>query len=112
MGPKFAFSTIRMGNASSQTPSGEPYRKATPLGLRVYSLFFVCLPFLLYFIPEIATYLDRLSVVGLYVCWFICGSVGLTLSAVWVKFVPIALGWMLAALSWIVVIVLVAGKIL
>lgn len=101
-----------MENLFSRILSGEPDRKARPLGLRVYSLFLACLPILIYFVSEIATYLDRLSVVGLYVCWFVCGGVGLALLAVWAKFVPVALGWVLTALSWIVVIVLIAGKIL
>lgn len=101
-----------MGNPFNRILSGEPDRKAKPLGLRVYSLFLACLPILIYFVPEIATYLDRLSVVGLYVCWFACGGVGLALFAVWVRFVPIALAWVLAALSWIIVIVLIARKIL
>ncbi len=92
--------------------SGEPDRKARPLGLRVYSLFLASLPIVIYFIPEIATYLDGLSIVGLYVCWFICAAVGLALFAVWVKFVPLALAWVLAALSWIVVVILIARKIL
>ena len=99
-----------MGKLFSQILSGEPDRKARPLGLRVYSLFLACLPILLFFFPEIATYLDSLSVGGLYVCWFVCGGVGLALLALWVKFVPVALAWVLAALSWIIVIVLVAGK--
>ena len=101
-----------MRNLFSRNLTGEPDRKAKPLGPRVYSLFLACLPVLIYFVPEIATYLDRLSIVGLYVCWFVCGGVGLALLAVWAKFVPVALGWVLAALSWIFVVVLIAGKIL
>ena len=101
-----------MGNQSSQSPSAERTRKALPLALRVYSAVFVFLPFLLYFFPEIATYLDKLSVVGLYVCWFVCAGVGLALIAVWVKFVPVVISWVLAAFAWIFVIIVIAEKIL
>ncbi|MGH7943104.1 MAG: hypothetical protein ACREFR_18755 [Limisphaerales bacterium] len=82
------------------------------MAVRVYGALFAFLPILLFFLPEIATYLDKLSVVGLYVCWFVCAAIGLGCIAVWVRFVPTVLSLALGVLAWIGLAVLIVRKIL
>jgi hypothetical protein len=89
--------------------SGEPLRKAKPWELRFYSMTFAFTPvlMLLFFLfPPIASYLNKASTVGLYLFWFACVGVGVALLTVWVKLIPPAVSWTVAAMAWIVVIVL------
>jgi uncharacterized membrane protein YecN with MAPEG domain len=95
--------------------SGEPSQKAKPRMFRVYGAIFAFIPvgiIVLCFLPGVASYLDKVGVIGLYLWWFICAGVGIFTLRLWVRFIPVAVSWALAALAWIAMIWLTFTAIL
>ncbi len=81
---------------------GERYRKATPRELRWYGGFFLFLPiWMALFVHFGGSFLDRAGAVGVWfygMGWILIA--GLVL-AVWAKFVPALVSWILGAIVWI-----------
>jgi hypothetical protein len=90
--------------------SGEPYRKANPRELRFYSAIYASMPIwaLVIFLFSKAenSYLGKAGTAG--VCLYWAGGAALIALwlALWVKFVPAAVSWAVAAVAWIVMFVL------
>ena len=83
--------------------SGERFRKATPAELRWYSGAFAFIPiYLAFFAYGGHSFLDRANAVGVWFYLMSCLLVaGLSL-AVWAKFVPAVVSWVLGVIVWAV----------
>ena len=86
---------------------GERLRKATPGELRWYSAAFVFVPIWLVLFARVGfSYLDRASAFGVWLYMMGCIGVAALWLAVWVRFVPAVVSWVVAAIVWIVILVL------
>jgi hypothetical protein len=103
-------------NLITRIASGEPYRKANPRELRFFSAIYASMPiwvlFIFLFSQVENSYLAKAGTADVYLYW--TGGAGLIALwlALWVKFVPATVSWAVAAVAWIVMIVLsFAGKL-
>jgi ABC-type dipeptide/oligopeptide/nickel transport system permease component len=103
-------------NLIHRIASGEPYRKANQRELRFFSAIFASIPVwvLLIFLFSKAeqTYLHKAGTSGICLYWAGGAALIALWIAAWVKFIPPAVSWAVAAAAWIVMIVLdLAGKL-
>jgi hypothetical protein len=93
--------------------SGERFRKATSGELRWFSAFFAFVPvWLLLFADMGHSYLDKAGVFGIWLYIMACIGLMALWLAVWIKFVPAIVSWVVGAIIWIVMLYLIfTGRI-
>src|SRR6266513_3697921 len=83
--------------------SGERFRKATPAELRWYSGFFVFIPiFSSLFVLLGHSLLDRAGPVGIWFYVMGCLLVAGACLAVWARFIPATVSWIVGAIVWLI----------
>ncbi|HEX3624744.1 MAG TPA: hypothetical protein VH280_04885 [Verrucomicrobiae bacterium] len=97
-------------NLIHRIASGEPYRKANQRELRFFGAIFASVPVLVLLIllfskPE-ESYLHQAGTLGLCVYWAGGAALVALWIFLWVKYVPTAVSWAIAAAAWIVMIVM------
>jgi hypothetical protein len=81
--------------------SGESLCKATPAELSWYSGFFFFFPiYAVLFVAFGRLFLDHAGAFGVWVYSMVCIGVAGTSLALWARFVPAAVSWVLAAMVW------------
>jgi hypothetical protein len=103
-------------NLLHRIASGEPYRKANQRELRFFGAIFASVPIwvllIILFSKAEESYLHKAGTAG--ICFYWAGGAGLVALWIWlwVKFVPTAVSWTVAAVAWGILIVLaIAGKL-
>jgi hypothetical protein len=108
--------TFWLLNLIHRIASGEPYRKANQRELRFFGAIFASVPIwvvgILLFSKAERSYLHEAGTAGLCLYWAGGGALVALWIALWFKLVPSAISWAIAAVAWIVMIVLdLAGKL-
>lgn len=103
-------------NLIHRIASGEPYRKANQRELRFFSAIFASIPIwvllIFLFSPAEESYLHKAGTAGICLYWVGGGALIALWITLWVKFVPTSVSWAVAAVAWIVMLVLdLAGKL-